>query len=128
MAVVVAGGVDGVARVSAAADGVVVAGFVVRRRLIRRGGGGGGEAELSSRSLSAQLVNYNCRGSSRQHSIQGAAVAARSLAARSLGECAHGEREPDELQRELPRDVTGARPMGARPENGPANGRGGHAH
>ena len=42
--------------------------------------------------------------------------------------CAHGEREPDELQRELPRDVTLARPIGVSVENGPANAGDGHAH
>ena len=42
--------------------------------------------------------------------------------------CAHGEREPDELQRELPRDVTLARPMGVAAENGPSNAAVGHAH
>ena len=42
--------------------------------------------------------------------------------------CAHGEREPDELQRELPRDVTLARPIGGPVQNGPATAGVGHAH
>ena len=129
--------------VGAPGDGVhvllsVVAGFGVRRRLNRA------EAERSGgrrrrRAAAATAVTTTTTSEPRSplgpsssvgllNSSTTTVEAAADNIAYKKQRCAHGEREPDELQRELPRDVTLARPMGVAAENGPSNAAVGHAH
>ena len=123
--------------VGAAGDSVhvfsVVAGFGVRRRLNRA------EAELSERRAATATATTTTATAAASEPRSPLSVgllnsstttveAAADNIAYKKQRCAHGEREPDELQRELPRDVTLAQPMGVSAKNGPANAGDAHAH